>query len=119
MEQWTLGGIEYEMEQANKLSREANEITRDSQRERLIQELREKGMILPEYDWKDKEFNDTLEAITADWFVRHPETKRSGGEFDKKYPEKAAALDLMERMSAMGRITPEEYIIIYREIFNF
>jgi len=88
-------------------------------REALIQEMRDIGMLLPQYDWSDKDFNDTLEAITADWFERHPETQRGTGEFQKKYPEKIAGLELLEKMGAMGRITPDEFITLYREIHNF
>jgi|GEM_PF-6343851 len=126
---FSLGMVANELEEANELQEESNRLARERNRllnsdvqtirKGVIQELVEKGTLLPKYDWQDKEFNDTLEAITADWFTRHPETKRGTGEFDKKYPEKATALGLMERMGAMGRITPEEYIVIYKEIFNF
>ena len=86
---------------------------------KIISEMKRTGMLLPKYDWQNKEFNDTLEAITADWFKRHPETKRGTGEFQKKYPEKIATKDMLSKMSGKGRITPEEYMILYREIYSF
>jgi hypothetical protein len=91
----------------------------DNAKQEVLAELKAKGMILPKYDWQDKGFNDTLEAIVADWFERHPETIRGSGEFAKKYPNKVAAEEMLSKMSGMGRITPDEYVTLYREINNF
>lgn len=55
----------------------------NSIREQLLAEMRQTGMLLPQYDWQSKELDDTLESITADWFARHPETKRGSGAFQK------------------------------------
>ena len=90
-----------------------------AERDRLVEELYARGTLLPEYDWDDPKFNAEVEAITADWFVRHPETIRGSGEFQKKYPEKKVAMDMLDKLTAKGRMTPEEYLILYREIFNF
>ena len=90
-----------------------------AERDRLVDELYARGTLLPEQDWDDPKFNAELEAITADWFVRHPETKRGTGEFQKKYPEKIAAMDMLSKLSGKGRITPDEYLTLYREINNF
>ncbi|MFK5938149.1 MAG: hypothetical protein QM497_07100, partial [Sulfurimonas sp.] len=79
----------------------------DDIKNQLIAEMRSRGMLLPRYDWRNKEFNDVLEGITADWFKRHPETKRGSGEWQEKYPKKEAGLSLLEKMSGMGRITPD------------
>jgi hypothetical protein len=94
-------------------------LTTQSIREQLISEMRAEGFLLPEYDWNNQEFMDTLKDITLDWFARHPETIRGTGEFQAKYPGKVAALDLLWKMAQMGRITPDEYIALYKEINNF
>ena len=98
--------------------REANR-ERNKEQADLIEELYARGTLLPEYEWNNPKFNAELEAITADWFVRHPETKRGTGEFDRKHPEKAKAFDILSELSGKGRITPDEYLTLYREIFNF
>lgn len=98
---------------------EDNEEIANDAKNALIKELKQKGILLPRYDWKNKEFYNKLEEITADWFKRHPETKRGSGEFLAKYPEKEDALRLLREMSNKGRITPIEYITLYREIYNF
>lgn len=100
-------------------ARHNNEAAKNELRESIIEELQENGTLLPRYDWADKRFNETTKAITADWFARHPEIKRGTGEFQAKYPEKFKGIVLLDKMTGMGRITPEEYIILFREIHNF
>jgi len=120
---WAAGSINAELKESNELQREANAIVsqraRENLRAEIIQELRNQGTLLPEYDWRNKEIDDTIEAITVDWFQRHPEVKRGTGEFAQKYPKVADAYNIMQRMSQMGRIKPDEYIILLKALFNF
>lgn len=118
-EMFALGDIKREMEEANEIARDKLESSKESIRVEFVRELINEGIILPEYDWQSEAFKNELEAITLDWFERHPETKRGTGEFDKKYPEKAKGLDLLWEMAQKGRIKPDEYIALYRGIYNF
>lgn len=83
-----------------------------------IEELVRRGTLLPEYDWSSKEFDDAYENLAADWFRRHPEVSRGTGEFAKKYPEKDKAFDVLHRMSDLGRITPDEFLLLAKEIYS-
>ena len=87
-------------------------------RDKIIADLRDEGILLPEYDWQDKAFLDELEQIAIEWFQRHPEVIRGSGDFAKMHPEKDVALDTLGRMVELGRITPKEYLIIHREIMG-
>jgi hypothetical protein len=87
-------------------------------KDEIIQELINEGVILPTQDWGD-DFQAKKEAITTDWFARHPECKRGTGQFPKMYPEVVKAQDIIIKMSELGRITPEEFLILYKEIKNF
>lgn len=114
-----MGSMLAQNDKTNRLLEEQNNILSDNNKNAIIAEMRRTGMLLPEYDWQSREFQDAREAITADWFKRHPETVRGSGAFQKEYPDKNVALEMLVKMSGMGRITPEEYLVLHREMFNF
>ena len=93
--------------------------TKASVKEELIEEMKKSGTLLPQYNWRDSKFTEALEKITAEWFARHPETTRGNGEFDKTYPEKGKALDLLDSMATKGRISPSEFVVLYKELYDF
>lgn len=88
-------------------------------RESIIYELRAKGTILPDYNWQDTVHNNKLEEMATAWFKRHPETKRGTGDFARKYPDKEKAFLTLEKMSATGRITPDEFIVLCAQVYDF
>jgi len=120
---WAAGSINAELKESNELQREANAIAsqraRENLRAEIIQELRNQGTLLPEYDWQSKEFTDAYEAITADFFKRHPEVTRGTGEFSKKYPNIDRAEDTLIRLTQIGRITPDEFLILVKALKSF
>lgn len=98
---------------------ETKEKTEPVTREQIIAELMAEGILLPEFDWESPEFVQERDSIALDWFERHPEIKRGTGALEKLYPQVIALEDTLIHMSGLGRITPKEYITIYREAFNF
>jgi len=120
---WAAGSINAELKESNELQREANAVAsqraRENLRAEIIQELRNQGTLLPEYDWQSKEFTDALETIATDWYKRHPEVKRGTNDLAQKYPKVAEAQNVIRRMSQMGRITPVEYLTLLKTLFSF
>lgn len=86
--------------------------------DRVVADMTKQGMILPEYDWNNKEFKDTVESIITDWFVRHPDIKRGTGEFQNKYPQIIKMIDVLDQMANFGRIKPDEFLTLYRGILT-
>ena len=84
----------------------------------IVEELMKDGILLPQQDWGE-EFQAKAEAITVDWFERHPECVRGSGQFAEMFPDEDKAEITLSRMSEKGRITPDEYLVLYREIMNF
>jgi len=75
-------------------------------------------MLLPPQDWGE-EFQAKAEAITVDWFERHPECKRGTGQFAEMYPDVEKGLENLLRMSQLQRITTEEFLILHEGLMNF
>ncbi len=75
--------------------------------------------LLPVYDWEGESFSKAQDNIAKVWFEKNPKTTRGTGEFKKQYPEKYAAIVILNKMTKLRRITPEEYLALYKEIFNF
>jgi hypothetical protein len=111
--------MNYRLAEQNTLLQSKNNDSVQSIKQQLVNQMREEGMLLPKYNWNKKEFANALAAITDEWFKRHPETKRGTGEFQAKYPEKIEAENLLIQMAKKGRITPDEYVVLYREINSF
>jgi len=116
MDMFTLGYLGEAISQNTRAIRESNEVP---SREQIVNELIEEGILLPEYDWSEKEFHAELERITKDWFERHPEVKRGTGEFQEKYPELEKVAETMQTMIEKGRISPVEYTELYRNLYRF
>jgi len=117
------GAIEGQIERGNDLKERelagAIEKERADAQKQLIQQLENEGVLLPQYDWKSEEFNKEINKITDDWFKRHPETRRGTGEFQKHHPEVYNALDTLDMMTYRNRITPQEFISIYKALHEF
>ena len=88
-------------------------------RAELIAEMRRSGMLLSEYDWSSKDFVDAQEKIMANWFLRHPETTRGNGDFGRTYPAQNDAIETLNKMASLHRITPKEYLSLFEEICNY
>jgi len=103
------------LREQNRLLEEGNDIKRDT----VIQELRDEGILLPEYDWFEEKFQAELESVFADWHERHPEIIRGSGDLEKKFPEIVKAVEAMENMIEKSRISPEEFLLLYRNLYSF
>lgn len=71
------------------------------------------------HDWKDPEFDRKCDDILNNFFARHPEIDREKKEFRTLYPEKVAAVRTLDNLSKTNSITPDEYVALFAEIFNF
>ena len=87
-------------------------------KEEVVAQLRKDGVLLEPQDWGE-DFQAKREAITADWFARHPECERGTGQFAKMYPDVVKAQNNLVRMSELGRITEEEFLILAAGLRNF
>lgn len=91
----------------------------EDMRSDTIDELMRAGMLLPEYDWGDEKILAQRDAIYNDWCNRHPRADKSKEEFRKQYPLKVNAIERINGMTARGMIKPEEYMTIYKAIYDF
>lgn len=71
------------------------------------------------YDWQDKYFQAKAKEILDDFYARHPEIVRGNGNFAKLFPEKEKAVWVLNNLSKHNRINPEEFLILYNQIFAF
>ncbi len=117
------GAIEGQIERGNDLKERelagAIEKERADAQKQLIQQLENEGVLLPQYDWESEEFDNQLTEIADDWFKRHPETHKGTGEFQKHHPNVYEAINALDMMGYRGRITPQEYVTIYKALFSF
>lgn len=72
-----------------------------------------------QYDWQNPEFQGACDAIRDDFYARHPERVRGDGSFAREFPEKVKGVETLDRMSELNRIHPDEYLLLYKEIYNF
>lgn len=77
------------------------------------------GFATVQYDWDNPEFQGACDAIQNDFFKRHPEFVRGSGEFSKAYPEKVKGIEVLNRMSELNRIHPDEYLLLFKQIYAF
>lgn len=73
----------------------------------------------PQYDWNNSDFQEACEEIRIDFYARHPEIIRGPGNFIKNFPEKGKGVVILDRLSELNRIHPDEYLHLFKEIYNF
>ena len=121
------GSIEGKLNRANKIAeeqlaieRERLNMTKQSLKEELYQELIEEGVLLPVYSQEEwKRADEEKKAIVSNWFKRHPEINREKGDFRVKYPKISKAVRTINALAEAGRITPREGVELYRGLFGF
>ncbi len=77
------------------------------------------SMQTAQYDWNDPSFKDACAWIRDDFYRRHPDITRGGKDFTARYPGKVEGVATLDRLAELNRINPQEFLILYREIFNF
>jgi hypothetical protein len=71
------------------------------------------------YDWDNEEFQGACDVILNDFYARHTEVNREAKEFGSLYPEKVKGIEVLNRMSELNRIHPDEFLLLYKQIFDF
>lgn len=99
----------------------SNVVSNYVQAEQLVQlaEMNEKMGDGGQYDWQSKIFQDAMEQIKVDFYARHPEIERKPGNLAKRFPEKEEAVKILNKLSEYNRINPDEYILLFKQIFDF
>lgn len=92
-----------------------------SQTDTIVEAVEEgnKKNALTVYDWSDSEFTKSRDKIVDDFYKGHPDMTLGDGQFNTRYPEKKKGIDVINRMSEMNRILPDEYLLLLKEILNF
>ena len=121
------GSIEGKLNRANKIAeeqlaieRERLNMTKQSLKEELYQELIEEGVLLPVYSQEEwNKAGEEIENIVSDWFKRHPDVTRWTDEFQTKYPNVKRALNTVVFLAKSRRVSPREYVELHRGLFDF
>jgi len=83
----------------------------------IVEAINNHGRV--QYNWQDPDFHARLDKVRDEFYARHPEINREKKEFAILHPEKVTAINTLNRLSDRNAITPNEYTVLYTEIFNF
>ena len=71
------------------------------------------------HNWLGQDHQDRLLKILEDFRSHHENMDPESEQFTHAYPEKAEALRILNQLQRQRYVTPDEYIIVFREIYNF
>ncbi len=112
----------YQASILNELEQQRENQKSASEAPAILKYLEEQGTLKAAYSWNEgarKYFDNKGAMIRSDFYRRHPEIKDKHGEFKKHFPKKYFLFTTLDTLASEGRITPDEYLVFAKEIYNF